>query len=138
MTLVVAAALVDDLAQPTRLLAARRTGPAALAGQWELPGGKAEPGEDPEDALSRELVEELAVTLHLGPRLPGPAGGDWPVPPGRMRVWWCQIASGDPTPREVHDELRWLPLDALQTVPWLAADLPVLVALQSTHGVGAE
>ena len=66
MILVVAAVIVDDLTHPTRLLAARRAAPRALAGGWEFPGGKVEPGEDPIAALHRELAEELQITVDLG------------------------------------------------------------------------
>lgn len=64
---VVAAAIVDDLDRPTQLLAAARAYPEELAGQYELPGGKVEPGESPQSALAREIREELGCNLALGP-----------------------------------------------------------------------
>jgi len=130
--LVVAAALVDDLDRPTRLLAARRTAPRALAGGWELPGGKVDAGEEPLQALHRELREELGVTLEVGPSLPGPLpDGTWPLgSQHRMHVWVAAAASGTPAALQDHDELRWLTAADLYEVAWLPADLPVARALK--------
>ena len=103
---VVGAAIVDSLTNPTQLLAAQRSYPDALAGQWEFPGGKAEPGEVPEEALHREIREELGAALILGPRILAPAtglasittsagtSGDWSIPVGRMRVWLAENLPG--------------------------------------------
>src|SRR5699024_11350553 len=77
--LVVAGAIVDDLHRPTELLAARRSAPKSLAGQWEFAGGKVEPGEAPEVALHRELREELGVGVLLGAEIPSAAGPEWPI-----------------------------------------------------------
>lgn len=131
---VVGAALVDSLAAPTRLLAARRTEPPALAGGWEFPGGKVENDEGPQEALHRELREELGVDVVLGDRVAGPLpGGAWPL--GKdwaMTVWFAEVTRGEPQPLEDHDELRWLPAADLRSVPWLPADLPVVDAI-ATH-----
>ena len=75
--LVVAAAIVDHLDNPRELLAARRSVPPSLAGRWEFPGGKVEPGEAPLNALEREIDEELGVGLRLGAELVGPDDGAW-------------------------------------------------------------
>jgi 8-oxo-dGTP diphosphatase len=127
---VVGAALVDDLVAPGHLLAARRTAPPALAGRWELPGGKVEPGESLHDALHRELLEELGVLVRIGAALPGPDDGGWPLPGGELRVWWAQVTGGEPAPLEDHDDLRWLPLGSWLDVGWLPADVAVVRALQ--------
>ena len=67
--LVVAAAVLDDLEHPTTLLCAARSYPPEHAGQFELPGGKVEPAERPEQALARELDEEIGLGVRLGPEL---------------------------------------------------------------------
>jgi 8-oxo-dGTP diphosphatase len=118
---VVGAALVRE----GRVLACRRTSPAHLAGLWEFPGGKVEPGESDEQALVRELVEELGVTVEVGPRV-GPEldlGGT-----AVMRVHLCTLLAGEPVAHE-HDALRWLGPEELDDVPWIPADAPVLAEL---------
>jgi len=70
--LVVAAAVLDDLKHPTALLCAARSYPPEHAGQFELPGGKVEPAERPEQALARELDEEIRLSARLGPELIAP------------------------------------------------------------------
>ena len=125
---VVGAAIVDDLDHPTRLLSARRTEPPALAGGWEFAGGKVDPGESDEQALHRELAEELGVTVRLGEVVPGPLdGGRWPLGESyAMTVWWAVVETGVPAPLEDHDALRWLGRADLYDVPWLPADLPIV------------
>lgn len=128
--LVVAAALVDDLGAPRALLAARRRSPVSLAGRWEFPGGKVEPGEAPEDALHRELREELGVGVALGAELPGPDDGCWRLSATyTMRLWLAEVAAGVPEPLVEHDALRWLPRGEWLSVPWLDADVRIVEAL---------
>ncbi len=102
-----------------RVLAGRRTEPPALAGGWELPGGKVEAGETDEEALARELLEELGVRVVLGARV----GADWPLGPYVLRVWISTLLPGpEPAPLEQHDVLAWVPLDDLDSVAWLPGD----------------
>lgn len=120
---VVGAAILDD---EGRLLAARRSEPPALAGGWELPGGKVEPGEDEQSALVRECSEELGVLIEPLCRV----GGDWAMSGDAvLRVWTARVAKGVPQPLEDHSEVRWLEPGRWFDVNWLAADLPVVHAL---------
>jgi 8-oxo-dGTP diphosphatase len=127
---VVAAAIVDDLDVPRRLLSARRAQPVSLAGRWEFPGGKVEPGEDAVAALRRELREELGVEVELGAELTGPEDGAWRLSVTYvMRLWIARVTVGEPQPLVEHDELRWLEAGDWLAVPWLDADVPIVRAL---------
>ncbi|MFD9907820.1 (deoxy)nucleoside triphosphate pyrophosphohydrolase [Streptomyces sp. NPDC059063] len=120
---VVAAALYDDRG---RLLAARRSAPLELAGRWELPGGKVEPGERDEDALVRELKEELGVDAEPVARVPG----EFPLGRGYvMRVWRVRLVAGEVRALQDHDAVRWLEPDEVWGVDWLAGDVPAVRAL---------
>jgi 8-oxo-dGTP diphosphatase len=132
---VVGAAIVDDLNRPTTLLSGRRTEPPELAGGWELPGGKVEPGEHPRDALLREIREELGVEIELGDIVRGPVAGAWPL--GRryvMQVWLARITAGEARPLQDHDELRLLTKRELYDVSWLPADLAIIAAVARLMG----
>ncbi|HVE28038.1 MAG TPA: NUDIX domain-containing protein, partial [Sporichthya sp.] len=96
--LVVGAAIVHR----GRLLAARRSAPVNLAGGWELPGGKVEPGESEADALVRECQEELGVLIAVGDRV----AGEWPLRDDLvLRVYLATLLDGEPRPLEDHDEV---------------------------------
>lgn len=110
-----------------RVLVARRTHPPEAAGGWEFPGGKVEPGEDPDAAVVREIREELgcdvAVTGHLA--------GDSPIKDRYvLRVAIATLVDHEPVPHE-HDAVRWLGPEELGDVEWLKADLPFLPELRA-------
>ncbi len=109
-----------------RVLAARRSYPARLAGQWELPGGKLDRGESAEAACVREVREELDCGVRVVDRLLGDLvlGSGWV-----MQVFQCVLTEGEPVPHE-HDAIRWLGPEELAEVPWLPADLPLLPVLR--------
>ncbi|GAA2293322.1 (deoxy)nucleoside triphosphate pyrophosphohydrolase [Glycomyces scopariae] len=121
--IVVGAAIRDGRA----ILAAERAYPPELAGLWEFPGGKLEPGESEAEALRRECREELGVAVAVGGRVTG----DLATGGGRflLRVYYAEIESGEPRAKE-HAELRWLLPEALDSVPWLPGNRPAVEAIR--------
>ncbi|GID25335.1 8-oxo-dGTP diphosphatase [Paractinoplanes brasiliensis] len=110
-----------------RVLACERSAPPEVAGRWEFPGGKVEPGETDQVALARECAEELGVRVEVGDRV----GPDVPLAHGRavLRVFAVRLLEGD-VPRALeHTSMRWLAKDELDSVHWLPADKPIVAEL---------
>ncbi|WP_322767934.1 (deoxy)nucleoside triphosphate pyrophosphohydrolase [Frankia sp. Cr1] len=128
---VVAAALLDASG---RVLACCRRGPPELAGGWEFPGGKVEPGEDEVSALVRECREELGVDIEVGAVLGEVA---LPAVGWVLRVWFARIIDGEPRPI-AHSELRWLASHELDDVPWLSPDVPLVEDLRGRLAAGTS
>ena len=125
--LVVAAALVDS---DGRVLIAQRPVGKNMAGLWEFPGGKVETGERPEDALIRELAEELGITVKepcLAPfTFASHAYGEFHL---LMPLYICRRWDGTPSPLW-HAALRWVRPRDMAGYPMPAADLPLIPMLR--------
>ncbi len=126
LVLVAAAALINPSGQ---LLVSRRPAHKAMAGYWELPGGKIEPGESPEAAIRREMEEELGVRIdmsHLAPL--GFASHAYPEFHLLMPVFSTRQWAGHAMPRE-GQTIEWTSVEALGGREWVPADLPLLPLL---------
>jgi 8-oxo-dGTP diphosphatase len=123
---VVGAVIVAD----GRVLAARRTRPADLAGYWEFPGGKVEAGEDPRVALVREIAEELGSRIEVLYEI---GVAPWVISEKYvLRLFMSTLSHGEPRPGSDHDELRWLTSAEIESVDWLAADRLALAEVRAT------
>lgn len=148
---VVGLAIVDDLVNARQVLAAQRAYPESLRGLWEFPGGKVREGENPLDALAREISEELGYAFRAGQEIVPPAGqAGWPLDNGMtMRVWTgvlldadgvvlksTDVTSGAQPEGLDHLEIRWLTLDqnTEEAVEWIPADKPIVRALVEATG----
>lgn len=122
---VVAAMIHDDKG---RIFATQR-GYGDYKDGWEFPGGKMEPGETPEEALKREIREELETKIVVE-RLVQTVEYDYPQFHLKMHCFWCRIESGSLTLKG-HEAARWLTKDELDSVQWLPADLEVINELKA-------
>lgn len=127
LVLVAACALVDP---DKRVLVAKRPAWKAMAGLWEFPGGKVEDAERPEEALIRELREELGIMVKEACLAPFTfASHAYPEFHLLMPLYVCRKWEGQPWPHE-HQELKWVRPRELGSYPMPPADLPLVPMLR--------
>ena len=107
---------------------ATQRGYGEFEGWWEFPGGKVEEGELPEQALAREIHEELNADIEVGNYL-CTAEYDYPTFHLNMRCYLCRLADENFELLE-HHAARWLDVESLDDVKWLPADLQVVAAIR--------
>ena len=95
---------------------------------WEFPGGKVEPGEAPEEALTREIREELDTEITVG-ELIDTIEYDYPSFHLSMKCYWATLVSGNLELKE-HEAARWLTKEQLYAVDWLPADITLIAKIQ--------
>ena len=120
---VVAAIIIDN----GKVFATQR-GYGDFKDGWEFPGGKIEPGETPEEALAREIKEELDTEIAIG-KLVYVVEYDYPQFHLTMYCYFCRVISGDLVLKE-HEAARWLTKDTLDSVEWLPADVDLIERLR--------
>jgi 8-oxo-dGTP diphosphatase len=118
---VVGAVIIND---NNEVLCALRSQKMSLPGYWEFPGGKLEPGEDPKDALTREINEELHCQISVG-ELIEVISHEYPTIIVRLMTYYAKIVDGTPMAHE-HERLIWLSFDKLHTLEWAPADIPTI------------
>ena len=120
---VVAAVICDSIEEKNKIFATAR-GYGEYKGGWEFPGGKIEEGESPQEALIREIQEELETTIKVGDLI-DTIEYDYPNFHLSMDCFWCQVVSGELKLLEA-EAAKWLSKDELDSVGWLPADITLI------------
>ena len=118
---VVAAVITASNENGEKMIFATQRGYGEFKDGWEFPGGKVEPGETPQAALKREIMEELETEIEVGDLIET-IEYDYPTFHLSMDCFWAEIVKGDLVLRE-HEAARWLTKEQLESVDWLPADL---------------
>lgn len=127
---VVAAVIVNE----NRVFATQR-GYGEFKDGWEFPGGKIEPGETPQEALKREIKEELDAEVEVGELL-DTVEYDYPTFHLSMKCFFCAIKSGELVLKE-HEAAKWLTAETLDSVEWLPADRGLAEKIKENIGRNA-
>ena len=122
---VVAAVILSD----DKIFTTQR-GYGEFKGGWEFPGGKIEEGESPQNALKREIMEELDTEIVVG-ELIHTVEYDYPTFHLSMDCFWCEILNGDLVLKE-HEAAKWLTKEQLNEVDWLPADVTLIDIIKSS------
>ena len=120
---VVAAVICDSMENKNKIYATAR-GYGEFKGGWEFPGGKIEEGETPQQAVVREIHEELEAIVKVGDLIET-IEYDYPTFHLSMDCFWCEIESGELKLLEA-EAARWLTKDELNSVAWLPADITII------------
>lgn len=121
---VVAAVIKSKNEMGESIIFATQRGYGEFSGDWEFPGGKIEAGEASEEALKREIMEELDTEISVG-ELIETIEYDYPTFHLSMDCFWCEIVAGDLVLRE-HQAAKWLRAENMGEVKWLPADKGIL------------
>ena len=111
-----------------KIIFATQRGYGEFKGGWEFPGGKIEAGETPQEALKREIMEELDTEITVG-ELIDTIEYDYPTFHLSMDCFWCTIVKGDLILKE-HEAARWLKREQLRKVAWLPADITLVETIR--------
>ena len=125
---VVAAVIKAENEKGQPIIFATQRGYGDLEGGWEFPGGKIEEGETPQEALKREIMEELDTEISVGDLI-DTIEYDYPTFHLSMDCFWCQIVKGDLVLKE-HEAAKWLSKDELDSVEWLPADVTLISGIK--------
>ena len=123
-TVFVVAAVILAERDNERIVFATQRGYGDLKGGWEFPGGKVEKGETPQQALEREIMEELDTEISVGDLI-GTIEYDYPTFHLSMGCYECKIVKGDLVLKE-HEASRWLSKQQIDEVEWLPADITII------------
>ena len=123
-TIRVVVAVICDSVQEKRKIFATARGYGEFKGQWEFPGGKIEVGETPQQALIREIQEELTVKVKVG-KLIDTIEYDYPTFHLSMDCFWAEVTKGHLELKEA-EAAKWLTKDQLNSVAWLPADVTLI------------